>query len=57
MTPLEAIRKKCLQCSNYQHKEVENCPIKDCPLYLYRFGKTKQIEKRKKVNINQNDYH
>ncbi len=48
MTPLEAIRKKCLHCSNYQYKEVENCPIKDCPLYPFRMGKAKQIEKRKK---------
>jgi hypothetical protein len=47
MTPLEAIRKKCLQCSNYQPKEVELCPIIDCPLYLFRFGKSKKIEKRK----------
>lgn len=39
LTPLKAIRKKCLECSNYQYKEVELCPIKDCPLYPYRFGK------------------
>jgi len=52
MTPLEAIRKKCLQCSNYQYSEVANCPIKDCPLYPFRFGKTKQVEKRKSANQN-----
>jgi hypothetical protein len=39
LTPIKAIRKKCLECSNYQYKEVELCPIKDCPLYPYRFGK------------------
>lgn len=39
LTPLKAIRKKCLECSNYQYKEVELCPIKDCPLYPYRLGK------------------
>jgi hypothetical protein len=40
LTPLQAIRKKCLQCSNNQPKEVELCPIKSCPLYPFRFGKT-----------------
>jgi len=40
LTPLKAIRKKCLKwCSNNSYKEVECCPIKDCPLYPYRFGK------------------
>lgn len=38
MTPLKAIRKKCLDCSCFQPKEVRKCPISNCPLYPYRFG-------------------
>ncbi len=38
-TPIKAIRAKCLECSNYQPKEVRNCLILDCPLYPYRLGK------------------
>jgi hypothetical protein len=36
---LKAIRKKCLDCSCYQFKEVDLCPIKDCSLYPFRSGK------------------
>lgn len=38
LTPMKAIRKKCLECSAWQPKEVKACPIKDCALYPYRFG-------------------
>lgn len=39
LTPIKAIRAKCLECSNYQPKEVRECLITDCPLYRYRMGK------------------
>jgi len=39
MTPLKAIRKKCLDCSAGSFKEVKLCPITDCGLYEYRLGK------------------
>jgi hypothetical protein len=39
LTPIKAIRAKCLECSNYHPKEVRNCEITDCPIYPYRFGK------------------
>ena len=39
MTPLKAIRKKCLECCCGQCKEIRLCPSKDCPLYPFRFGK------------------
>lgn len=39
ITPLKAIRLKCLECSAGQPKEVRLCPCIDCPLFLYRFGK------------------
>jgi len=39
MTPLKAIRKYCLWCSTNQPKEIKFCPILECALYGYRFGK------------------
>ncbi len=38
MTPLKAIREKCLDCMCGQAKEVRLCPIKECTLYPFRFG-------------------
>lgn len=42
LTPLKAIRAKCLDCSCDSKKEVRECPITDCPLYAYRMGKRPQ---------------
>jgi hypothetical protein len=39
MTPLKAIRKNCLDCSSGSVSEVNNCIVKDCPLYPFRLGK------------------
>jgi hypothetical protein len=39
VTPLKAIRLKCIDCSAYQPKEVRECPDKECPLFNYRMGK------------------
>jgi hypothetical protein len=39
LTPLKAIRKKCLECSACSPKEVGACNMMDCPLCLFRFGK------------------
>ena len=44
MTPMKAIRAKCLDCCCGQYKEVELCPCSDCPLYPYRFGKNPNIK-------------
>ena len=38
-SPLKAIRAKCLDCSGDYINEVRECPITDCPLYAFRFGK------------------
>lgn len=38
MTPMKAIRAKCLDCCGTSH-EVRFCTIEKCPLYPYRFGK------------------
>jgi hypothetical protein len=38
-TPVKAIRHKCLDCCCGSSQEVEHCPVTDCALYPYRFGK------------------
>ena len=38
LTPVKAIRQKCLDCSGGSVKEVRECPIVECDLYMYRFG-------------------
>lgn len=38
-TPIPSIRNKCLDCSGGSYKEVRLCPIQNCDLWPYRFGK------------------
>ena len=38
ITPMKAIRKKCLDCSCGSSEAVKNCFAKKCPLYQFRFG-------------------
>lgn len=38
MTPIKAIRARCLDCSGGFAKEVRICLFFDCPLYEYRLG-------------------
>lgn len=38
VTPMKAIREKCLDCSCGSSEEVKNCFAKKCPLYQFRFG-------------------
>lgn len=44
LTPIKAIRKKCLLCSCGHVAEVRECPVKGCPLYPYRMGKRPKTE-------------
>ena len=46
MTPIKAIRAKCLDCCCNNPNEVALCPCTDCSLYPYRFGKNPNIQKR-----------
>lgn len=39
MTPLKAIRAKCLDCCCWQSEEVRQCPLETCSLFPFRFGK------------------
>lgn len=38
LTPMKAIRLKCLECCCNQTNEVKLCTIKDCALWAYRLG-------------------
>ena len=38
ITPMKAIRLKCLDCSCGSNEEVKNCFAKKCPLYQFRLG-------------------
>ena len=38
MTPMKAIRAKCLDCCAGQVAEVRRCELKNCPLFPYRTG-------------------
>ena len=49
VTPMKAIRLKCLECSGGQVKEVRECNLVECPLFPYRMGK------RPKDNTNINN--
>lgn len=46
LTPIKAIRAKCLDCCCGSSKEVELCPIPDCSLYPYRFGRNPKLKGR-----------
>ena len=42
-----AVKLKCLDCSNYQPKEIKLCPVNSCPLWAFRpfqMANTKQLE-------------
>ncbi len=47
LTPMRAIRLKCLDCSAGSAKEIRLCPIPDCELYIYRMGKNPAYAGRK----------
>lgn len=38
LTPVKAIRAKCMDCSGGSFLEVRECPCVECPLYPYRMG-------------------
>ena len=44
ITPLKAIRLKCLDCCCGSSNEVSECPCVDCSLYPFRFGKNPNVK-------------
>ena len=45
LTPMKAIRRKCIDCSCGSSKEISLRPVQNCPLYAYRFGKRPKDDK------------
>lgn len=54
-SPLKAIRLKCLDCSYNSSNEVRLCPVTDCILYPFRFGKN-PFRKRKEYSTEELEY-
>lgn len=56
LTPIKAIRAKCLECSCGNNAEVRECVIPSCPLYPYRMGHNPYIkmseERKAKMTAN-----
>lgn len=50
LTPMKAIRAKCLECSSGSYQEVALCPVKTCALYAYRSGHRPKDEEIIKEN-------
>lgn len=44
ITPLRAIRAKCIDCMCGSSFEVAQCPSDLCPLYDFRFGKNPNVK-------------
>jgi helix-turn-helix protein len=38
MSPLQALRARCLDCCGHQEREVAHCPAVDCPAWPFRMG-------------------
>lgn len=45
-SPIKAIRAKRLDCSCDSATEVKLCPVENCPLFPFRFGKNPFRSKR-----------
>ena len=48
LTPMKAIRLKCVDCCVGSRKGVVLCPAQECPLHQYRLGKN---PRRAKIGI------
>ena len=44
LTPMKAIRAKCMDCCCDQLREILYCPIIHCPLWRYRKGREERDE-------------
>ena len=50
LTPIKAIRAKCLDCCCDSPKEVRECTIVQCALWAYRMGHRPTDEQIEEVN-------
>lgn len=44
VTPMRAIRAKCLDCMAGQIGEVRLCPSRGCPLWAFRMGRNPNLQ-------------
>jgi len=51
ITPMKAMRLKCLDCMCGNSHEVDLCSVRKCPLHLYRFGKRPETARRKGKDV------
>ena len=54
MSPMDAIRKKCLDCCVGQHSEVKNCEAIGCYLWAFRSGKHPYTSKSLEAGAQEN---
>ena len=45
ISPLKAIKEKCMDCCCWQYSEVKKCTATKCPLYPFRMGKNPYIKR------------
>ena len=45
LTPMRAIRKKCLECMGGSSSEVKRCDADECWLWPYRLGRRNQARR------------
>jgi len=66
ITPLKAIKEKCLECCAGNKSKVRLCEIEDCALWSYRFGRgpkrhltdeaRAKLSQQAKTNFNRKGY-
>lgn len=56
LTPIKAIRAKCMNYCCWSKQEVKLCPTKDCPLYPYRMGRNPYIVRGAKNEYRDDDF-
>ena len=39
LTPLRALRNRCMDCCNWSTQEVKLCPAEDCAAWPFRLGR------------------
>ena len=47
LSPMRAIRLKCLDCMCNQIGEVGHCSVRECSLWQYRHGKRPETARKK----------
>lgn len=55
MTPVQSIRKYCLDCCGDSPKEVRLCPNTECFLYPFRMGKNPNFLKAENKKVKKHD--